>query len=245
MDRKRIGPALWIAAVLLGLFAAAAMFGQRTTNDAATSGSATAQAGATKTSSLTLAPSIKTATPTFTPSPTPSPPMVVANKNAHCRLGPSQYYESIGELLAGDSSPISGRNEDWSWWVIAAAYEGGECWIGDAVVTVSGDLSQVEVIAAPPLLPPAPIPFHPIRDFTCDPGLPHTFLKWHPVDHPLGILRYEWEVQSRDATHAGSTTDTEVEVVLVCGVRYTWRVRAVDTEGTAGPYSEPSEFKMR
>ncbi len=248
MDRKLIGSGLAIAAILLGLFAAVAILGRKTTNSsdaAAEPGSATVQTGATPTDSATPAPLVRTITPTFTLSPTPSPPIATANKNAFCRLGPSQYHAPSGELLAGDSSPISGRNEDSTWWVIAAAYEGGTCWIADSVVTVSGDLTNVEVVAAPPLVPLAPVPMRPLDDIDCDPQLPHEFLRWQPVEHPEGIALYEWELLGPDGWRTGTTTNTEFEIVIICGERYKWHVRAIDNQGTAGPYSELIQFQMK
>jgi hypothetical protein len=171
--------------------------------------------------------------------------VAVAEQNAFCRAGPSQYYAPTGELLAGASSLITGRNEESTWWVIEAAYEGGECWIGDAVVTLSGAIESVAVVPAPPLLPQPPEPFAPIGDKECDPNLPHTFLKWHPAQHPLGIALYEWELIGRDGAQSGTTIYTEEEVIIKCGERYTWRVRSVDNEGTTGPYSEFVGFRFK
>jgi hypothetical protein len=247
MNRKLIASALAIAAILLGLFAAAVISDRKTTssNSTAVAGSVAAQIGATQTDSATPPPPVNTITPALTLSPTAGPPIVTADQNAFCRSGPSQYHAHIGELLAGDSSPILGQNEDSTWWVIEAGYGGGTCWIADIVVTVSGDLSRVPVVAAPPLVPLAPVPERPLGDLDCDRQLPHEFLRWSPVEHPIGIALYEWELQGPEGWRSGTTPYTEEEIVIVCGSVYRWHVRAIDNEGTAGPYSELIEFEMR
>jgi hypothetical protein len=243
MKRKFVGPALSIAVILLGLFAVFGTLARQDPNGAdVESGSATVQVGATQTDSPT--PPVKTITPTSTVTPTPSPPIAAADRNAFCRFGPGQYYAPTGELLAGASSPISGRNEESTWWLIAAAYEGGACWISDSVVTVSGEIGNLEVVDAPPLVPLAPVPIRPSGKWGCDPQLPHMFLRWEPVDNPFGIALYEWQIQGPDGWESGTTTDTSLDYVVTCGEKYLWHVRAIDNEGTTGPYSEYMQFEM-
>jgi hypothetical protein len=193
--------------------------------------------------SVTPEPTVETAAPTPTETPTPGPPMVTADQNAFCRMGPSQAYATTGELLAGASSPISGRNTDSSWWVIPAAYnDGGACWISEAVVTTSGDLSGVPVII-PPSLPEAPILLTPSGVQYCTSQIT---LSWYPVVFENGIARYEWEVLSATSTDTGISTDTSANYVVSCGgATYRWRVRDLGVDGTVGPYSEYLEFTVQ
>lgn len=102
---------------------------------------------------------IPSPTPSFTPTPTSSvtptptlgPPMVTGLMNANCRFGPGTVYDVIGSLLKLETVLINGRNASTTWWWIQNPDAGGQCWVWDGLVTVSGDTSQVPVIAAPPL----------------------------------------------------------------------------------------------
>lgn len=78
-------------------------------------------------------------------------PLVNATQNANCRSGPSIDYEIISSLLEGQSADITGRSVDGGWWVIDPGIGGKTCWIAASVVQVSGDISSVAVVAAPPL----------------------------------------------------------------------------------------------
>jgi uncharacterized protein YraI len=81
----------------------------------------------------------------------PTAPLVNATQNANCRSGPSIDYDIISSLLEGQSAEITGRSADGGWWVIDPGIGGKTCWIAGSVVQVSGDVSGVIVIAAPPL----------------------------------------------------------------------------------------------
>ncbi len=98
--------------------------------------------------------STATTTQTQTATATDGPPIAEANVNSNCRFGPGAVYAIIGTLLKGETAPIDGRNEDWTWWWIERQDGPGHCWIWDALVTVSGDTSAVPLIQAPP--PPEP-----------------------------------------------------------------------------------------
>jgi uncharacterized protein YraI len=106
-----------------------------------------------------------TSTPTFLP-PSPSPTWTVATstptaamvtpktEKVNCRFGPGTSYPVISELRVGVIVPILGSNADHSWWQIDDPLGSGSlCWVSDAVVNTSGDLSGVPVITAPPLPP--------------------------------------------------------------------------------------------
>ncbi len=99
-----------------------------------------------------------TATPTQTPTdtPTPVPPSLTVLQNAVCRSGPGTEFEIAGYFVPEDQPAVIGVAEmqPWMespWWYIEAA-NGKQCFISDAVVSITGD---AEVL---PQLTPAPTP---------------------------------------------------------------------------------------
>lgn len=108
-----------------------------------------ANSSATKTMIASLSP-----TSTMTPSPTGTatlgPPIATAKEDANCRFGPGMAYDVVGYLLEDQSAPIDGRNADKTWWWIERQDGYGHCWIWDSLVELSGDISGVPIIAAPP-----------------------------------------------------------------------------------------------
>jgi len=81
----------------------------------------------------------------------PTAPLVNATQNGNCRRGPSLEYEIISSLIEGQTAEITGRSADGSWWQIDPGLGGQICWIAGSVVQISGDVSAVAVVAAPPL----------------------------------------------------------------------------------------------
>lgn len=100
------------------------------------------------------------ATPTETPLPTQTAilnPFLTADVNSNVRGGPGTIYDILGNLLQGQMADIIGRNSGSSWWVIVfAPGPDGKGWISDSIVTVSGDTSNVPIVAAPPTPTPSP-----------------------------------------------------------------------------------------
>lgn len=80
---------------------------------------------------------------------TASTPVVTPLKDpVNCRFGPSMFFEQVGALNVGEYMPVIGKSADGGWWQVLAG-EKKACWVGVAVTTVSGDLSGVQVVAAP------------------------------------------------------------------------------------------------
>lgn len=105
-------------------------------------------------------PEVDTPTPSVTPTVTATEilnPFITTDVNSNVRNGPSTVYDIHGVLLKGQTANILGRNSNSSWWVIEfAAAPTGKGWIADSIVAVSGDTSNVPLVAAPPTPTPAP-----------------------------------------------------------------------------------------
>ena len=74
------------------------------------------------------------------------------------RAGPGLDFELLGQLEAGSSVVVVGRNETNEWWQIE--YQSGDnglAWVASAVVDFRGDNDQVPVVIAP-VEPGAPTP---------------------------------------------------------------------------------------
>lgn len=91
---------------------------------------------------------------TSTPVPPASqplgPPVAVVIRNGECRTGPGSVFRPVVRVLFGMQLPIAGRLVDSSWWVVRLANPRVECWVWSNNVQVSGDLSGVPVVDAPP-----------------------------------------------------------------------------------------------
>jgi hypothetical protein len=121
----------------------------------------------------------------------------------NCRFGPDVHYPSISVLLFGDSSQITGRNDDASWWYIHdPTNPGGHCWVAASVVTTSGSLGALPVIAAAAI----------VTDVRVDVALPSTVFCGgpNPVDlsstittNGLAKVKFQWEI-SGDKTNTTS-----------------------------------------
>jgi len=104
----------------------------------------------TSTATETLTP-LPSDTPTMTPTATPSVPMVTPlDEHVNCRFGPSTRYQQVAALLIGVHAQIIARNNDSSWWQIRNPQGGNDtCWVSTVVVTTSGELASLPVVAAP------------------------------------------------------------------------------------------------
>jgi hypothetical protein len=144
--------------------------GSSSTEAAAAQETAVANALATAVqATANAAPATATVAPTEAGTPTetlvPSAtsiltPFITTNVNANVRGGPGTVYDILGNLVQGQTAEILGRNSDATWWVIAfAPGPGGQGWISNSIVTVSGNTSNVPIVAAPPTPTPEPSPW--------------------------------------------------------------------------------------
>jgi hypothetical protein len=92
------------------------------------------------------------------PTPTPAAPKLTANQNINVRGGPGTNYARIGELAAGQSFDIIGKNNGGDWYQFN--FNGQRGWVRQDFVTVSGDAGGVQIAqnipAPPPTAPPPP-----------------------------------------------------------------------------------------
>ena len=106
----------------------------------------------------TAEPPTATPEPTAEPSPTSAPAaFTVSSASINVRSGPSTLFPVIGRLTNGQNYPISGKNDDGSWWQFD--YNGKTGWvIGSNVAVTSADTVQVaqNIPAAPPTARPQP-----------------------------------------------------------------------------------------
>lgn len=96
-----------------------------------------------------------------TPSPTPQPvgPQVIAASTVNVRAGPGTNYPVVAGLPANLPLPVTGRNNDASWWQITGP-DGTAGWVANSVVQAS-NTAGVPVVAAPAPPPPTPTPIPP------------------------------------------------------------------------------------
>ena len=136
----------------------------RPTTSPTASPSKTSTPTPTPTASATLDP---TSTP-VPPTPTDEPELVsladTAGNSVNVRSGPGTDYEVLDTLKPGEVAPVTGRNDDESWWQIGLAAteenEGGgpyTGWVYADIVAFSGNRDEVSVATAPP--PPTPTRF--------------------------------------------------------------------------------------
>jgi hypothetical protein len=178
------------------------------------------------TSTTAAAAPASTETPSSTPSPTLSPtptvPQVTPNSvNVNCRSGPDVAYSATSVLMFGQTAQIDGRNDDSSWWYIYDPSNPGKfCWVAASVVTTSGNLAGLPVIAPPEAI---------VTNVTADVSIPSTVYCGGP--NPLEFsgtittngatkVTYQWEVGG----DRSNTTSPE-----------TLNFKAADTKDVSGP----------
>jgi len=95
-----------------------------------------------------------TPTPVFTPTPIASPTpnfstLASTSGTINVRSGPGTNYPKIGEIAAGTTYRITGRNAAGDWWQFALGEQSG--WVSSQLVATAGASTSVgEVAVAPP-----------------------------------------------------------------------------------------------
>lgn len=145
--------------------------------------------------------------PSATPEPPPTPvstqPMVTTLGSLNVRGGPGTDYDVIGRLTQGQTLPITGRNNEGTWWQVAFPPGSNERgWVSaSAQFTAASNAATVPVVQAPPrptpvvptATPTAALPviqfFRTDRD-TINPGERVT-LSWDLSGAREAFLRYD------------------------------------------------------
>jgi hypothetical protein len=106
-------------------------------------------------------PPTQTAVPTSTLTPTPAVPTYTVSQGVFCRTGPSTIYPDVRTMEAGQSSQIFARSispvDGVSVWY-QVQVGGLLCFVSSGFGTVSGNLNEVPLIAAPPTPTPTRTP---------------------------------------------------------------------------------------
>ena len=94
-------------------------------------------------------------------SPQPPKPFAIAlQPGVNLRSGPGASYFRVGSLPLGTRAEIMGRNQDSSWWLVAAPE--GLAWVSAAYVTAYDVGDTLPVVSIPALLVwPTPLPGQP------------------------------------------------------------------------------------
>ena len=121
------------------------------------------------------APEQPTTAPTPTPEPTAAPAEVVINSQMNVRGGPGTNYNVVGAANQGQRYPVTGKNNDGTWWQID--FNGQPGWVfAELVSTVNTESVAVAVnIPAPPpptATSPAPPPAPPTNTPVPQPAAP-------------------------------------------------------------------------
>lgn len=99
-----------------------------------------------------------TPTPEFTPTPmataTPQFAELTASSAANVRSGPGTNYPRIGQLRAGATYRITGKNDAADWWQID--YDSKQGWVSGSVASVSGNTGGISAVKVAP--PPTAAP---------------------------------------------------------------------------------------
>ncbi len=230
--------------VLVALSATACTLNQTTAIPTSTAGSVptvsignTAIPAATSTPENPATPAATdtpSATLTPTPTATPQTPMVQAKSiSTYCRFGPGTDYLSIGMLNPGVQVPVQATVEDNSWWEIQNPSNSSTyCWVGNAVTTFSGDLSQVPIVAAPNgNAIRVTVSLTSVIHGACSGSNTNTFQGTITTNGP-SIIGYNWEVDNS----AGAQMTTITEPSLVFQTASTQSVVAGSYTGGCGNY---------
>ncbi len=200
------------------------------------------------------------------------PPVATVLTAANCRSGPGTGYPVIASLGEGLSYTVVGRIADSSWWVVDPGGS-SNCWIWSDLVELDNYACEVPVFEAPPLPPtdtptppptptftptspppdttppPAPAPQNPANGATLSCTSAVT-LSWSAVSDDSGIATYYIKLEKQispgnwQSTGGYTSSNTQVDVPVDCGIVYRWAVRAEDNAGNFSNWSAFSQFAV-
>src|SRR5690606_22091140 len=83
----------------------------------------------------------------------PLPDVVTATANAPlaCRYGPGDEYPAVSEVGAGAAALVQGLSTSELWWAVVDPHAPAQtCWLSTLTTVVSGDISTLPIVEAPP-----------------------------------------------------------------------------------------------
>jgi uncharacterized protein YraI len=142
---------------------------------AAAAATAAAQAAATQAAPAeqpTATAAAPTEVPTVAPTATTAQAAeVVVNSQMNVRGGPGTNYNIVGQANPGQRFPVTGKNNDGTWWQIN--YNGQPGWVFGELVTATNTQAVAvaqNIPAPPPTNTPAPVPPTPVPQPTQPPA---------------------------------------------------------------------------
>lgn len=100
-----------------------------------------------------------TQTSTSTPQPTAtSPAHALLAGDTNCRTGPSNHYDWVSYIKAGDRVDIVGKAQNKDYWLVDNPYGEGTCWIWGGYATIEGDTNGIPNKPIPPTKTPTRTP---------------------------------------------------------------------------------------
>ncbi len=104
----------------------------------------------TKTSTPTAAPAPTSSPLPSATSPPPTPMLSSLGADLMCRFGPGEEYTQSGAFLKDDRAPVTGMNEDQTWYVVEhPRMPGRYCWLIADDTRVEGDIHAIPVSPPP------------------------------------------------------------------------------------------------
>ena len=179
-----------------------------------------------------------TPTATITVTPTHSAAMLEFTGNTNCRKGPGTEYEVVTVMVSGQKAEASGVSQKGNYWLIKNPGQGGACWVAKDFVNVSGGITGLPTVMAPPTPTPVPpsAPIWSTYTFSCDfasGGNTLTMnLAWTDrASNEEGYIVYR---DDQPVANLGSDSTSFVDVAFVAtGKSLNYRVEAVNKSGSA------------
>ncbi len=84
--------------------------------------------------------------------PLPDVPTATMRNDTACRAGPGERYDLVSPLSARTTVLVRGLSADENWWYVQDPENlDDSCWVPVSAAVVGGDISQLQVVEAPPL----------------------------------------------------------------------------------------------
>jgi len=135
------------------------------------------------------------ATPTPVATPTPDFASVTTGTTVNLRSGPGTGFGTVGQINAGETARIIGKNQDGSWWQIERS-GGDPAWVVARLVSTQGPADQVAVAENIPQAPQAVAAAAPAQAAAAAPAAPAAAAPAAPAPRPSGGGSFGYGVQA-------------------------------------------------